>query len=266
VNSGLFLLILALGLISIRCTEEKIISSQDALVDARFAPKILYSRPALNSSGPYEPWGEYPEAGARFYLRFNKLMDPVSVAKGLILRSSLGGVGAFFYNLPADRMTEDFILITYDSELSDWEWYPYYPRFGEVLTIVAENDLKDINGNVIHPGVLGTFVPEPTFRVQGATPRAPYTASRNDYLAVRFNSPVDSSVLAAVSVDPPAPLSWSSATHGSLYIRAPLVDAAPGLYTLTVAAGARDRSGHVTTVPYTTEFRVGEDPSMSRQP
>jgi hypothetical protein len=164
-------------------------------------------------------------------------------------------------------MTENFVLVPYDSMLYSWEGFGgYYARLGETLTLYATQEVRDINGNVIPPGVLGTFVPEPAFRVQGAFPTAQYTSFRRDNFHLRFNSPVDSSVLAYISVTPPATLHWSNFSDDSASIATPLVDVAPGLYTLTVAAGAPDKYGHASSEAFTTEFRVAANPPMVREP
>jgi hypothetical protein len=45
-----------------------------------------------------------------------------------------------------------------------------------------------------------------------------------------------------------------------------LVDVAPGLYTLTVGAGAPDKFGHVSSEAFTTEFRVAASPPAPSSP
>jgi hypothetical protein len=252
------MLALFLSLISIRCTEKTIISSQDALVDERFAPKILYSVPALNSSGPYESWGAYPSMSAKFYIRFNKLMDPFSVTRGIVLRSSRGKLHTSFEYISPFVMSEEFTLEPVDSVTgNNWSNYGLaWARLGEVLTLSVRQEVLDINGNALPPGDLGTFVPEPTFRARGTLPNGQYPARQRQTLRVYFNSPVDSTVFPYVSISPPVTLVWSSYLEDSTAIAAPLSDVPPGHYTLVVAAGAHDKNGNASSAAFTSDCWV----------
>lgn len=245
-----FMLLLSVSMLS--CTEEIIISSQDALVDPRFAPRMLFSFPPANTVGPYASWGEFPSLDYSIIMRFNKLMDPLSVKAGLRLRSSLRSI-TFEPSYPAPReMTEKFTFVLRDS--GAYGFTP--PRIGEILTLSVERPILDINGNAMPPGVIGPMLPEPAFRVRGVLPAETEIAEVYGTIYLKFNSSVDASIISSISVEPPFTTPWGIISYDSSIVSWPAAGLQGGLYTITVAGGARDKWGNVTTSAFSSTVRV----------
>lgn len=236
------------------CKEEIVISNQDALVDPRIAPKVVFTLPPANSVGPYVGWGVYPYERFLFLLRFNKLIDPASAREGFRLTSPLRSILLSVYSVYDDQPHEEFQLSPRDSGYYNFT----APRIGEVLTLSVASPLVDVNGKIMRPGVIGTFLPEPFFRVRRTSPDpdggllSPFGS-----MTLVFNSKVDTSILRYITTRPAASGKWRVDSYDSTvaYVRVSDLPAAPA-YTVMVAPGAHDKKGNAMPAPYSVTFQT----------
>jgi hypothetical protein len=250
---GVTAIAFALSLLAIRCTETTIVPAGDALSDPRFAPRIMLSSPPLNSVGPYAFWGDAPFGGRLIFLRFNKLMVRRSLHDGLVLRSSQRAIRTLLPDSEYPRdVTEEFTLAPEDS----LGRYPFSVGIGEVLSLVATRPLVDVNGYTIDPGLLGTFVPEPVFRVRGLLPSPGNEAKPGELIRLTFNSKIDSSILPFVTVAPSAPLRWYLDPSDPFSLNASVIGIRGGEYAILVGVPAHDQAGHALAKAYVGSFRV----------
>lgn len=245
---GLFLLMLLSG-----CTKETVIvTSGDVLVDPAIAPRILYSYPPLNSVGPYAEWSTSSSSFPTIEMRFNKLMDPASVRGSLMLTSNLR------------------TLVVDSSSVSNtnrevFRFRPHTPSYGpgsfllgEVLTLGFARHVADVNGNLIPAGPLGTFQPEPIFRMrQMSPPPGTDLYPANQYtLTLRFNSPIDSTIYPFLAISPTPPGRWTI-SGDSMSVTRPLSVSSPvQQFDVGVASGAPDREGHRTLQPFSGSLKA----------
>ncbi len=241
------------ALCALSCQEDNlIVSSSDSLVDPHIMPKVIFTYPPLNSSGPYPDWElpSWTSPGTRFEIRFNKLMDLSSVRRAVHLNSTLRTLSIDSGSVYSSG--RDYFYFT-PNEI--WYQVPNF-RLGEVLTLSLAQPVSDVNGNMLAAGELGTFIPEPAFRVRQVNP-APgtvLTAQFSSYIDLMFNSKIDSSILPYVSVSPELHDRWSiSADSMTLEMPTWNIEAA-ARYIVTVAAGAPDREGHRSPVPFTVQY------------
>lgn len=236
------------------CTDETVfLSSGDSLVDPRVDPRVVFTYPPMNSFGPYPEWdrNEFPFSSDRVELRFNKLMDPVSVKRAL-------------------RLTSSMRLVTLDSSMvsdSDRDVYWFYPRlesyvggkyaFGEVFTLSLSQTVYDVNGKPVAAGDLGTFVPESYCRARLVFPSdgTVLPLYNGTSFRIAFNSKIDSAVFPFVTITPPLDGAMiifgdSMTLHFSVYGALPAQE-----YALTVNAGAPDKQGHRSQVPFSARYR-----------
>lgn len=233
------------------CKEEVVVYGPDMLADPRVSPKVVFTYPPMNSTGPYETWGTYPYPSYVILVRFNKLMDPVAAGRSFRFRSTNRPAGLRLSGDYYSTVKEDFTLTPSDS--GSWSLTP--PRIGEVFTLSASEPIVDVNGNVFPAVVLGEFQPEPFFRIMGTTPAAGEPLNyRVGWLLLRFNSKVDTSICRYITTDPPARSSWSfsyDSTQLTLYVGSMALAAS---YTLTVGAGAHDQWGNALSSPFSASF------------
>ena len=248
-------LLIALSLFG--CKEEIIISGQDALVDPRFLPRMIFSQPPMNSTGPYALWNSPDYYG--MHLRFNKLMNRGSLRKGLRLSSNLRALDAYSYEYADNELSEKFTLYPVDSGGYSWA----APQIGELMTLSVGEPIEDVNGNILPPGIIGTLRPEPYFRVRRTIPADGETLPTLDgELFLVFNSKVDSTIRRYITTDPPASIPWRISQYDSTLVQLPLYALRPSMsYTVAVAAGATDARGHVMSVSVAATFH---SPTFSR--
>jgi hypothetical protein len=245
---------LFLPLILVACKDELFVSGPDALTDPRFAPTIISSWPALNTTGPYAAWtvSSYNPID----IRFSKLMDAASVARGLTLTSSIRPEPFDLSVYPSTELQAEFILVPNDA--GGYLMQP--PKIGEVLTLRAARPLVDVNGNALAPRVLGTLTPEPYFRVtkmqppNGGTLYEGYTE-----ISLAFNSPVDTSILRYISIVPAPTGPWRLST-GSPYAATLPTSALPRArsYAVRVDPLAHDTAGNRLAAAFSAAFVSGQ--------
>lgn len=237
-------------LLLLSCKEEILVSSQDALVDPRFAPNVVLTYPPLNSAGPYSLWGDPGNRGYGILVRFNKLMDPASVRAGLRLASSLRPLRLEFAVENDDPFTEEFTLFPSDSGRSSINT----PRIGEVFTLRAVEPIVDINGKVLPPGVIGTMRPEPYFRVTWSSPTDGGVLSPFGAITLRLNDKVNAVLQKYVTTLPLSRSLWGiSPDSMSIYLPASAMLISKS-YEVRVAAGAVSATGAVMPDAFVATF------------
>lgn len=239
------LLVVLFSLVSLSCKEETIIvSSDDTLVDPNVAPRVSFTYPSLNSEGPYLAWDA--NYGAPFFeVRFNKFMDVASVKRSLKVTSAARSLAMDSNSVYAyERNT--FIVSLHG-------WYDNFFEVGEVLTLSISQPVTDITGRVIPAGVLGTILPEPSFRVRGMSPRdgTVFSAKANVSLTLRFNARVDSSILPHVTVAPALAAAWEFSADSATLSTLMTISSPDQHYVVAVDAEARDSRGNRIARPYT---------------
>ena len=114
----------------------------------------------------------------------------------------------------------------------------------------------DANGNTLAAGTIGTFQPEPEFRIRRMSPPggADLSPGQLEELTLYFNSKIGPSILSFVSVMP-APLRDWYFSPDSTWIRTELSVSSPkSTHLITVAAGAQDVNGHGMSRPFTASL------------
>jgi hypothetical protein len=243
-------LILAASASLLGCKEEVIVSGADALADPRVAPKITFSNPPLNSTGPYIGWNAADQQTYHLLFRFNKLMDFSSIVQGFRVTSSKRPVFLNYFDNDDTQMKEA-VLIT----LRDDGWWSFAPpQIGEVLTVRLERPVADVNGNLLPAGLLGTIIPEPLFRVAGTYPMQGDSLGDAADIILTFNSKVDTSIRRYITTTPPARGRWEVGYDSlRVYLYTSDLPAATA-YSVTVAAGAHDIEGHLLPAPFSVTY------------
>ncbi len=247
----LFCVAVLASLLALSCEDKSIIvSAGDAVVDPRIAPRVLSTFPPVNSVGPYSEWE--PESPllpqAWMEVQFSKVMDLSSVVHGLHLSSSQRDLQIDSQSV-IDINREAFMFVAKGMTFPDF-------HIGEVITLSLSQQVADVNGNMIAPGIIGSFTPEPLFRVRRSSPPTTtiLTADTVQFVTLVFNSRVDSSILPYVTFTPSVKTEKQlSADSTMVFVFVTLAEPVQH-YWLTVAAGAPDKNGHRLVNGYTSQF------------
>jgi hypothetical protein len=237
----------------------------ESLSDPSVMPKVIYSYPGANTTGPYPELYSYDcmyewcSYYSQFQVRFNKFMDVTSVRRAVRLTSPDGLIRAdtsFILSVGGDV----FILNPVDSN-----GYRNNIRFkvGSEYSIGVDSTAKDINGNALAQPFRATFVPEPVFRVMRVSPPdGEVNVSTNVYITLTFNSKVTGSILSHLSIAPELTGSWSIGYDSTMASFTPaLTLPIETEFTVGVDASAEDAFGNRIPAPFssrftTTPFRV----------
>ena len=224
----------------------------DALTDPNIKPQVIDTYPPSNSQGPYEGL-LYPQV----QIRFNKLMDPSSVKRAIIISAnddnSRADTGKFL------AVGGDMFLIGVIDSAS----YPsiYRWKVGRTYSVSISTSAKDINGDSLQPPFSMTFVPEPYFRVVSITPRNGTMNVPFQYpITLSFNSRVDTSILSSIHISPTLSVEWNycrfesfiDSTCINISYEAGFVERT--LYTVTVETTAQDIEGYHLPQQFSSSF------------
>lgn len=223
----------------------------ESLVDPSIMPKIVSTYPPANTAGPYEF-----NALNQIQIRFNKIMDPITVKRAMMISSSMGKLRldtASVYSLGGDI----FWLYVYDSlfnpgSLRQW-------KIGEVCTLSIDSTARDVNGNLLKPAFQMQFTPEPYFRVKTVIPAVGSSnVATTPTIQLQFNGKVNLSISSAIGFTPAISGKWSyiatDSTWISYRIAAPGRLAANKTYSLAISPEARDIDGHALPNQYVSTF------------
>ncbi|MBI1803826.1 MAG: Ig-like domain-containing protein [Ignavibacteriae bacterium] len=225
-------------------------NATESLTDPAIQPKVIFTVPAANSLGPYQ------EFTYQMTVRFNKIMNPLSVKRALRISAPAGNI---VIDTTSVRTTggDVFTFTAFDttgrSSLNRW-------KVGLVYTLSVSDSAIDINGNHLRPSYAMTFSPEPFFRVRTITPSDGATdVWLGSPIAFQFNAPVDSGIASSIHIDPPSAGYWrfdyySDSSRLTFTLNSLLeVDS---VYTITVDTTAHDREAHRLPTPFYSTFRT----------
>jgi len=221
----------------------------ESLTDPAVQPKVFYTYPPANTQGPYDA---FFYNNSQIQVRFNKIMDRVSVGRAVNLSSPHTTVRidtGNIYSVGGD----EFGIYVYDPLSS---YYSYRWKVGETYSFTIASSAKDINGNSLLPAYAMTFAPEPYFRIRSVYPSDGATnVSLSSSIDLYFNGPVDTSIFSKITISPSVPGQWeyndSTQIYYSYYL-SPLK--ANTTYTIAVSANARDKYGNQLPQRFTSSF------------
>jgi hypothetical protein len=209
-------------------------------------PKITFTYPPMNSQGPYS--GFYPANNSIIKIAFNKTMNSASVRRAVAITSPRGNIRADT-NMVITTDGYVFFITPVDSSghlLSRW-W------IGENYTFTIASSAHDTSGNALQPAFTMNFMPEPLFRIPGAT----NLLQKNSPFFINFNSLVDTSIFSAIKIAPQVTGYWYISVDSMSACAYPLnVQANETTYTVIVTTDAHDKyDNHLSTAvtfPFTT--------------
>jgi hypothetical protein len=242
----------------------------DTLTDPRVQPAVVFTLPSSQSTGPYNDLFSPGESyNPHFVVRFNKYMKRESLFKKLrmvgfdqpVTVALLYTIRIIPFSISSESgndVYDDLFLFTIYDSLSYRT--PYY-RIGQNYTVYVDGGIEDINGNVFAGGYNFSFTPEPFFRISRAYPENGSTNIGPVYQqpVLYFNSPVDSSILAAVNISPSVAGRWETAEYMDSTRIHFMFDQNSSLqngtmYTMTVGSTARDKYGNQLPAPFSSSF------------
>jgi hypothetical protein len=139
-------------------------------------------------------------------LRFNKIMDAVSLKRSIVLNAPGSGAKLDTNDISFFAGGDIVLLILRDSasEFTTIRW-----KVGQQYVIVVQASAKDINGNTLASEFRLSFIPEPFFRIKSSSPQpnasnVPPATS----VSLTFNSPVDTSFFSRIQIAPTVVGGW----------------------------------------------------------
>lgn len=268
--AALFLTIVGLIiLMSSGCTEEGPVGPAgppgNNLMDPAIMPAVISTMPANGSTGPFDLYSPGTYSRPNFVVQFNKLINtltpmPVSVQgfnrpQRVVLYQQYYPIRV----LPRTTLNgpyDDVLAFNIDDS-ANYERSTYH--IGSSYTITIDTSLVDINGNHLQQQYHFSFTPEPYFRATYFYPAdGSVNVSRSLTIYVYFNSPVDSSIISSLHIDPPISGLWLLRTYDSLsVVFQPTMYPTYGTrYTLSVDPNAHDAEGHQVPSQASSRFRT----------
>jgi len=227
----------------------------ESLEDPNIKPKVISTYPPMNSQGPYVDVSDYRGNSYPIEIRFNKIMDRVSVVSGFSFTSSLNKK----YIVDNDHVQtyggDLYYFNPFDSVY--WNYYSYsWAKLKETFTLTFSSNTKDINGNPLLPPFSTTFIPEPYFRIKRVFPSDGAVNFPADYsISISLNSPIDHTFFDYISINPLLEGQWIIPSHDSMNINYDYnILPANQTYTITVREGAPDKYGNQLTSSFSSSF------------
>jgi len=234
---SIFFLLLLAVFFSLNC-EQSVMQVADPSKGPFSSPKVIYTYPPMNSKGPY---GDTRAPLQSLSIRFDKIMDIHSLKKAIRLKSSLGDL-----NIDTNSIT------SIGGDVFEFRpiirsFLSVYWRVGEIYTLTIDTSARDMNGNRLDKIFQMTFQPEPYFRVRYIAPElgdsnVPVLNS-SQYLYISFNSKLDTSIFADITLSPSFSGKWYFEYDSSSIYR-PLTLEVNQRYTITISSNAHDRYGN----------------------
>jgi hypothetical protein len=229
-------------------------SGGESLIDSTILPKIFATYPPDGGQGPFDD-----QQFKQVQIRFNKIMDPLTVKHALSVSSSTGGVRIDTVNF-SNYGGDIYMFYIRDSLLPSYYFHQW--QVGEVCTVRVDSTARDINGNYLKPGYSMSFTPEPFFRVKNIYPANGSTgiSTTSFNLSVTFNSKVDNSILTSIQSTPALSASWYAYDFESdsltmyCYLGPSERVANNTTYRITITKNAHDRKGHYLQQEFVSSF------------
>ena len=264
------------------CKDETTVTTAppDELTNPAVQPKLLFSLPGDNSTGPFELFNK-PENynSPHAVLRFNKLMNLTALDLDLItvkgfdrpVRVDLFREPFYYHKrgrplVPANSQFDDVVSLSIKDSLFS---SPSLYRVGTTYTITLAPGLEDVNGNKTTEQYRFTFLPEPYFRVIEIYPESKAEGISNTQpIEIFFNSKIDTSILPSLRLTPRLDGQWKIFDFDSSTIVFQKFDFFPfdSSYTVTVDSTARDRFGNMVRQAEVSSFRVAPFKVSSTDP
>ena len=260
-----------LTLIAVGCKDKEFVPV-DFLTDPSVMPKVIYTFPVRNSTGPYDNFG------TNISLRFNKIMDLSSLQRAVRIVSPAGDFRSDTIRVSSSG--GDVVSVT---PLPVNVNVPFLWKVDQTYTLRVDASARDVNGNTLSQPFEMTINPEPYFRVKSISPAGGMLVTTGAQIRIQFNSLVDTSMFSLITISPAVSGTWRFSGFNSFILDSSSIFFQPsggGLasgttYSLNVSGTATDKGGNslvsgfssaITTVPFavvsTTPFNGASDISL----
>jgi hypothetical protein len=255
------------------CKDETITYSADDLTNPAVQPRVMFTLPENNSTGPFELFNNNDYySKPHFIIRFNKLMDLSSIDLSLIkvvgfdkpVRVDLFR-NYYYYPLEgkASRISKPSNA-QYDNVLSfairDSFSYTAAPYgVGRSYIVVINPGLEDINGNKTSEQYRFAYKPEPYFRVLEIYPEAePEDVSTTASISINFNSRIDNNIFSSLQISPSLEGQWKITGFDSSVAQFQKFNFLPfnSSFTISVLSSAQDSYGNTINHQESSLFSV----------
>ena len=242
-------LMLVFCLASITC-KQNVVSPADLLSDPSIKPAVIYTYPAVNSTGPYDNFS------TTITVRFNKLMDLTSLRHAVRFSSLLGDIKEDTGRASSQSGEVASVSPVITNSNSRFLW-----KIGQTYTLRIDNSAKDVNGNYLVPPFSMTIKPEPYFRVKSMYPSSGSgIVSPGSQIQLQFNSLVDTTIFSSITITPALAGRWRYASLNRVGVDSSSIiyqggGMRPGTnYSVSVGSGARDKSGNTMPDGFASSF------------
>lgn len=253
------LIVLGFACVSLSCKEETIVSTSSgdrgSLVDPNIQPRVISTYPPANGAGPFHVYD--PGDGSsnpHFVLVFNKLVSRTLLREEgkVIVQGGGRPIQVSTSSLTGSIYSDIVSFVLYDSLSGNRLLY----GIGVDYTVRIDSSVRDINGNSLAQVFSFSFKPETEFRVIGVSPASHETqVSTQPNIQVVFNSPLDTSVVRAISISPqPDGYSYLDDLFEFHFQVSGGVLSLQTTYTITVQSTARDIAGRQLAAPFVSSF------------
>jgi hypothetical protein len=209
------------------CKEKDPVSPID-LADPSIIPIVHSTYPANGTTGPFKVYNRGESISRpHFLLTFNKLMylpsfNTLNVRVSGFDRPVIARVQSLYGPI---YKTSSIQSPFYDNVVGFVIWdslHGYSPmiyRVGQRYTVTIDNTIEDINGNKPVAPYTFSFTPEPSFRIISFSPaQDSKDLSATITPAIEFNSPITSTILPFVQLNPLPQGKWILAQYDSLRV------------------------------------------------
>jgi len=232
-----------------------VVTMRDELTDPSVDPKVLWTFPADNSTGPFTAFNS--TSTHYFTVQFNKLMNLNSFTSGTV---RIKGFNTTVYGYLYQSQTQYTQILQFYMRNSQTGNTVNY-EIGKTYSVELDSTIEDIHGKRLGKIYTFTFTPEPYFRIRTIYPAdgdtllaTPYSSSSNPY--IYFNSPVPSSSLSAIHISPVVSGKWFFDSYSPNYIYfSPTASLAfSTTYQITIDQGMKDKYGNTLPQQFTSSF------------
>ncbi|HEY9167847.1 MAG TPA: Ig-like domain-containing protein [Candidatus Kryptonia bacterium] len=263
-----------------------------SLSDPSVKPAVIFTLPANGGTGPFNVFNPGDgTARPSFVVQFNKLMNTYAIKTGAITckgfdravavvphsaqnviyppysnrnsksEKKLVPTALQVPDKPAsfDDVVELDVVDSVNYAIGNGYHYQLPYVVGRTYTVTLDTSLQDINGNHLQSPYTFSFTPEPKFRViTGYPSNGDKNVSITDANGIEliFNSPIEASTLAQISITPALQGKWFvySSDSTRAYFSSPDTLEYNTLYTVNVPAAVSDNYGHQLGTAYSESF------------
>jgi hypothetical protein len=190
-------------------------SSPEDLSDPSILPKLIFSNPGNNSTGPYSLYNPGTgESLPHLVLRYNKYINTQSIGASAISVSGFTApvsVRPFTGDSTMSKLYTDMLLFSIVNNDPSRDPLPADYTLGRSYIITIDSTIEDINGH--HLGTRQTIIytPEPSFRLVSSVPSdGTANVEISAPFEVAFNSPINTSTLSGIQFQPAMAGHWTT--------------------------------------------------------